>query len=153
MRKKLLGQSLVALALSGCATPIQIAYDAEVDRLCAADGGAKIVETIPWLKGDFNAYGRPITVKGKELSPERFGPNYRVNEKNQRIKGSDHSAEISRYSFEVFRVSDHMLMGSYISYSRVGGDIPLATPEGGLKHTCPPGAMYFSFIKNLFKPQ
>ncbi len=149
MIKKRIGLVFAGLVAAGCTTPIQYRYNAEVDRLCAVDGGARIFERISWPKGKFDEHGHPLTIKGKELSPSRYGPSYRVDENSVRIKGTKEGASINRYSHEIYRVSDQKLMGAFYLYDRFGGDV-----TGGFApsyYNCPSPTSFSTFIKNLFQ--
>lgn len=141
MLRKMLGLTTLVLALSACTTPIQMAYDAEVDRLCAIDGGMKIYESV-------------------QLPPDRFdhdifirknSPEFKITQESAYLKGTkDSSIRLRRYSTKVIRIEDEKLLGAWVYYYRGGGDI--IPSDGDSSYSCPQGdqGSQSIFFKTLF---
>lgn len=121
------GVFAAVLAITGCTTPRQAIFDAEVDRLCALDGGTRVFEAVTLPADQFRKPGVPAfywSSKG-ELA---LGPAYRVYDSEVVVKGAPmalQGATLVRHSFEVYRRSDNKLLGSSVRYVRKGGDLPL----------------------------
>ncbi len=58
--KRLAALLILLELITGCVTWPQIQMVAEVDRLCAIDGGLKIYETVSLPPEKFNEYGQII---------------------------------------------------------------------------------------------
>jgi hypothetical protein len=107
-------------------------YNAEVDRLCAIDGGVKVYETVKLPPEKFNKWGnvnffRP-TQGGNALGLEYIFTSQR-----------DHSrigeATITRSHYKVFRRADGKLLGETTLYIRNGGGFPILPFSS---YFCPP---------------
>jgi len=73
---KRLASLLLALELlTGCTSYAKMKMDAEVDRLCAIDGGLKIYETVSLPPEKFNKYGFINFVKFTK-GENALGPEY-----------------------------------------------------------------------------
>jgi hypothetical protein len=145
---KRLASLLLALdLLSGCVSCTKIKMDAEVDRLCAIDGGIKIYETVSLppekfaKNGDINFY---VGSGGENW----LGPEYIWKWDNKYLQpGGDPNASLSlrRAHLQIFRRSDGKLLGKSIYYSRVGGDSRFLNelmggpPESS--YSCPKGSI------------
>jgi hypothetical protein len=137
----LLAVPLVTACTSG---PSKRELDAEVDRLCAIDGGIKVYETVKLPAEKFDKYGQ-IRVPAKWLAkPE--DEYYYESSTNYLIKGNP---ELRRYDHKLYRRSDNKIIGESIRYSRVGGDIP--GPWHHSSFTCPQGSdlVQSIFIKSV----
>lgn len=122
---KRFASALLALELlTGCISFAKMEMDAEVDRLCAIDGGIKVYETVSLppekfaKNGDINFY---VGSGGENW----LGPEY-IWKRHQKFlhPGGDPNASPSlrRTHLQVIRRSDDKLLGESIYYSRVGGD-------------------------------
>jgi len=140
MRKKIskFGIALVLLlSMMGCTTPSQWIADAQVDELCAKDGGIKVYETVTLPKERFNEWGQFVVHDEKYAKPT--DEYYRV-EKITDIKGSHNSGQmgdliIYRNHWKIYRRIDHKLLGESIRYARMKGDIFIVDAPSG--YTCP----------------
>ncbi|MBK7812955.1 MAG: hypothetical protein IPJ52_00920 [Rhodocyclaceae bacterium] len=57
--------------VAGCATPSQMAVDAEVKRLCAIDGGIKVYETVKLPADKFNQWGQTQDIRNASRTRRR----------------------------------------------------------------------------------
>lgn len=129
--------SIATLSLIACATPVQLMYDAEVDRLCALDGGAKVYEIVQLPPEHFNTYGQLTTLKPSK-GEYALGPEYRYESVLEYLRegpGRLGEAALIKHSLKIYRRSDGKLLGSSIVYGRGGGDIP--GPWHPSSYTCP----------------
>jgi hypothetical protein len=145
---KRLALALLALELlTGCISCTKMKMDAEVDRLCAIDGGIKIYETVTLppekfkKNGDINFY---VGSGGENW----LGPEYiwKSHQKFLHPGGDpDASPSLRRDHDQVIRRSDGKLLGESIYYSRVGGDSRFLNelmggpPESS--YSCPKGSI------------
>lgn len=141
--------------LTGCKTLTQMEMDAEVDRLCAIDGGLKIYETVTLppekftVGGDINFYVRS-SLGGENL----LGPEYIWKWDVKYLQpGADPRANprIWRDHTQIYRRSDGKLLGESISYTRFGGDPDFVKKRldfPGTHYSCPEGPT--SLIKHVF---
>ncbi len=95
-------------------------YDAEVNRLCAIDGGIKVYETIKLPPEMFNEYGQ-INFYRPTQKENALGPEYVLKTNVNYLR--DGSPSIRRYDVQVIRRLDSKLLGESIGYGRGGGDI------------------------------
>ena len=114
--------------LSGCMhIPYQKMLDAEVDALCAKDGGVKIYETVPLPPERFEKNGELKDVKFTR-NENTLGPDYIYKREETYLKGdpkvdpnSIGNAWIKQYHTKIYRRADGKLLGEDINYWRVGG--------------------------------
>ena len=114
--------------LSGCMhIPYQKMLDAEVDALCAKDGGVKIYETVPLPPERFEKNGELKDVKFTR-NENTLGPDYIYKSEETYLKGdpkvdpnSIGNAWLSRIHIRIYRRADGKLLGEDINYWRVGG--------------------------------
>ena len=134
--------SLLLILLSitgGCASISKDQLDAEVTRLCALDGGARIYEAVRLPASSFNSYGQ-INFYHPTKKKAALGDEYIFKNKTEQIRSGTtiqipSDAEILRFQFQVIRKGDGKLLGESVLYSRRGGDVPaLAHPS---TFTCP----------------
>ena len=142
---------LFSAVLMGCATPRQLNYDADVDRLCALDGGVVVNETVELPSSAFDKYGFPkfatFTAGKSDL-----GPDYAIQQEFNIIAGSPASSGpyITKRVYGISRKADGHLLGRWVHYARVGGDIAGTTllPSG---HECARPKQ--DLIKMIFKKE
>jgi hypothetical protein len=95
-------------------------YDAEIDRLCAIDGGINVYETV-------------------KLPPERFDQRWNeylyVREPTTYIRTESENPSLLRDTSKIIRRSDGKVLGEYVSYVRRGGDLP--GPGHPSSYRCP----------------
>jgi len=122
-------------------------YDAEVNRLCAIDGGIKVYETIKLPPEMFNEYGQ-INFYRPTQKENALGPEY-VFEGNVHSFRKENPALI-RYHLRISRRVDGKILGEAISYGRGGGDLP--GPWESSTFDCPPTSIAgeISLITNVF---
>jgi hypothetical protein len=122
---KRLSAGLLTLGLmAGCATASQRQLDAEVDRLCAVDGGLKIYETVRLPPEKFNKYNQ-INFYHPGRDENALGPEYIWKYETRYLHpGGDPKTNprMWRDHIRLFRRSDGHLLGESINYSRYGGD-------------------------------
>lgn len=126
---------LLVAVLSGCATPVQLSYDAEVDRRCAIDGGITVYEQVRLPASQFNAWGQYPVQSKNYSSPDA---PYFYDSKMEFIHGRDDgtsTANMYRLESWVVRRSDGKTLGVSVSYTRRGGDVP--GPWHPSHYSCP----------------
>ncbi len=96
-------------------------YDAEVERLCAIDGGVKVYETVKLPADRFNEWGQP-NFYNPTLKERALGKEYEFVSDLTYIHNE--SPSLHRFKVMVFRQVDHKLLGESIGYSRGGGGHP-----------------------------
>ncbi len=103
--------------------------DREVNRLCAMDGGIRVYETITLTADKFDTSGR-INFYHPTQEENALGPEYifrwNIHDYKKRDPGSlgPQESSMSRDHFMIIRKSDMQLLGEFVMYSRVGGDLP-----------------------------
>lgn len=126
MKFRMLVSAIVALLVLGCATPTQLLLDAEVDRLCAVDGGMRVYETIKLPPDKFNQWGQ-VNFYLPTQRENALGQEFLFKEERRWLKTGDSAtseATLLRTYFSVTRKVDNRLLGESVSYGRGGGDIP-----------------------------
>lgn len=127
--------------VAGCATPSQMAVDAEVKRLCAIDGGIKVYETVKLPADKFNQWGQ-INFYRPTQGENALGPSYILkHERRSLIKSQSepsHELTVVREHFIVVRKADEKVLGETVLYGRGGGDFP--GPWHPSSFSCPPVA-------------
>ncbi|MDR1849955.1 MAG: hypothetical protein LBQ75_07940 [Zoogloeaceae bacterium] len=114
-------------------------YDAEVDRLCAVDGGVKVYETVRLPPEKFGSWrGNGINffdpTQGENALGSEFIYKWKITVYQER------NPFVDRNHYEVIRRADNKLLGEATSYGRSGGDVLafLGLPAAGEPHRCPP---------------
>ena len=105
------------------------ALDAEVDRLCAIDGGVKVYETVMLPPEKFNEWGQ-INFYQPIKGENALGPEYLYRSEDHYYRKGNPS--MVRYHHQVFRRSDGTLLGETTSYGRGGGEWAPSS------YNCPP---------------
>jgi hypothetical protein len=121
---RLVGLLILLELLTGCKTLAQIKLDAEVDRLCAVDGGLKIYETVKLPPEKFTKHNQ-INFYHRTQYENALGAEYVWKTEVKYLQpGADPQANprMWRDHYKVVRRSDGKLLGESISYSRYGGD-------------------------------
>ncbi len=131
--------------VAGCATPSQMALDAEVRRLCAIDGGIRVYEQVRLPAERFDQYGQ-IKFYRPTQGENALGPEYLVKSTTQYYQRGN--PEVWRDHYQILRRSDGKLLGEAVSYSRRGGDIP--GPWHSSSYGCPKEAGEVTLIKRIF---
>ncbi len=134
---------IFAFILSGCE---QAVVDAEMEKLCKQDGGMKIYETVRLPKEQFK-YGVPIFHQSWNTS----GGGYRFTAVYERLRPN--KPTLTRYVYSIVREADSKILGTYIFYSRIGGDI-LWRPGPDSSRGCPKDGNENIFLNAVFvKPE
>jgi hypothetical protein len=117
---------LAATLTTGCATPTQLINDAEVDRLCALDGGVKVFEKVVLSPSEYKKTlsPRPDGIPFKGYASPRS--NFYYDTQDSYIKG-DAESGIRKSVVSIVRKTDNTVLGKKTYYSRRGGDIPVGT--------------------------
>jgi hypothetical protein len=142
----------VAALLTGCGE--RDAFDAQMQMLCAKDGGARIYETVTLPKNQFDKWGMP---RGKNWDrgtlESKLDPDYRYSYSSQFLKrGNPLKGEVEMYRSDerIYREADGRLLGESVTYGRRGGDPYISLLLGGHPSSavCPVQAK--SFISSIF---
>jgi hypothetical protein len=129
--------------------------DAEVDRLCAIDGGIKIYETVSLPPEKFDKYNN-VNFFYPSRGENALGPKYtwKWDEKYLQPGGDPNaSPRMWRDHLQIFRRSDSKLLGESIYYARYGGDSQFLNelmggpPESS--YSCPKGSI--DVVGGVFK--
>ncbi|MBX3629901.1 MAG: hypothetical protein KF908_08295 [Nitrosomonas sp.] len=121
--------TIVLPLLSACWTPQKAYWDAEVDRLCAIDGGIKVYETVTLPPDKFNERGQ-INFYRPTQGENTLGPEYiytwdiRYYKKGDPAAQGAHITAMKRDHFKIIRKADMKLLGEVVMYQRGGGDLP-----------------------------
>ena len=141
--KSLVIFTVAAVIVAACATPSQMSADAEVNRLCAIDGGIKVYETVRLLPEKFNQHGSiQIPDKAKAKPTDEYYYEWNVDY----LKRAN--PELWRSEHRIIRKVDGKLLGSFVRYSRRGGDMP--GPWHGSSYSCPEIGSQPSLEKSIF---
>ncbi len=103
--------------------------DREVDRLCAIDGGIRVYETVKLPLDRFNEQGevnffRPTQGENALGSEYIFKWDIHYYKKGDSTGKGPQESTMGRDHFKIIRKSDMKLLGEFVLYSRVGGDLP-----------------------------
>ncbi len=115
--------------ITACWTPQKTYWDAEVDQLCAIDGGIRVYETVTLPPDKFNERGQ-INFYRPTQGENALGPDYIFKWDIHYYKKGDPAAigsqdiVMRRTHIKVIRKSDMKLLGEFVLYSRGGGDLP-----------------------------
>ena len=139
-------QSLVLIAvvtvvlLSGCE---QERIDAQMQELCDKDGGMKIYETVLLPKEEFTVYGDVKFFRTYNTS----GGGYRFTSQKEVLRAT--KPTLAKTTYKVIREVDNKVLGTYVSYIRIGGAImPRLGPDPAKQ--CPANTNDIEFLRRLF---
>lgn len=93
--------------------------DQQVRELCAKDGGVRVYETVVLPEQQFNELKQKNFVLEYQAKPT--DEYYIETDKHYYRKGR---LSVSRSQSRLIRRSDGRVLGEYIRYARVGGDLP-----------------------------
>jgi hypothetical protein len=142
---------LVPLVLvAACTTPIQRELDAQVNQLCAQDGGIKVYETVALPATRFNQYGQ-VNFFRPTQGENSLGPEYLFKRKQTYYRQGN--PEMSRVHIQIMRRTDDKLLGELVRYGRGGGDFP--SPMHGTSYSCPnpEGGPLNALLESIFIKQ
>lgn len=132
---------LILPLITACASgPSKAQLDAEVDRLCAIDGGVKVYETVTLPPDKFNERGE-VNFFRPTQGENALGPEYIFRweiydyKKGSPASNGPQESVMGRDHFKIIRKSDMKLLGEFVLYSRVGGDLP--GPWAPSSYRCP----------------
>lgn len=128
------------IMMSGCE---KAKVDALMGELCKKDGRAKVYEKVPLPNDRFTQYGDIKFFETWNISAEGF----RFQSSCEKIRSKNPT--LTRYTYTVIRDSDKKALGTYVVYSRVGGDI-LWKPGPDSSKTCPIDANSTQFLRTIF---
>ena len=95
-------------------------WDHKVNEMCEKDGGMRVYETVTLNDSEYSAY---INQFGNFVIPRaNNGENTSIISRDTSIYIHRNSPEVRRNELAVIRRSDEKVLGTRISYSRVGGD-------------------------------
>ena len=144
--------SLAVCSLVGCggwAPGKQAYWDAQLKEMCQRDGGLTVYQRVPVSKDQISRRVLPMTRDGRlgfalrDLAhPD--APVYSV-EKITTLRDSD--PIVRRTESAIVRRSDQVVVGRWIRYARVGGDLPTGLSEG-TSFVCPDMQQLTSDVHN-----
>lgn len=120
-------------------------YDAEVERLCAIDGGIKVYETVKLSAEKFNQWGQP-NFYNPTLKENALGPEYEFRFWIEHLRND--LPNLMRFESSITRKEDGKLLGKSVEYKRSGGDIP--GPWQSSTYLCPLDAGEVQLMENIF---
>lgn len=94
-------------------------YDAQVNRLCAVDGGVKVYETVKLPAEKFDKYG-VVRIPSKQDAKPSDEYYYQSDSTYYRTGNPD----MRRSHDRIIRRGDGKVLGEFIYYARRGGDMP-----------------------------
>lgn len=97
----------------------KIYFDAEVKRLCAVDGGIKVIEKVRLPAEKFDQYGNVEIPTKKDAKPS---DNYYYETNTTYYRTGN--PEVRRSHNQIIRRSDGKVLGEFVYYARRGGDMP-----------------------------
>jgi len=106
--------------------------DAEVNRLCAKDGGVKVYEQVKLPAERFDKWGM-VNFYQPDKRENALGLDYVVNDETTYYRRGN--PELFRMHMQIMRRSDGKLLGESVFYKRGGGDLP--GPWYGSSFLCP----------------
>ncbi len=119
-------------------------YDAQVDKMCAKDGGVKIYETVTLSPERFESYKKRNWILPDKAYVQPEDEYYVVREKHYYKR---ENPQVIRLQTQIIRSSDGVVLGEYIHYGRGGGDLP--GPWHGSSFSCP-NPTTVKFETNIF---
>ncbi|GKS69956.1 hypothetical protein W03_19600 [Nitrosomonas sp. PY1] len=148
--KTLLVILFTLLLVAACVGPNKAQLDAEVDRLCAIDGGIRVYETVALPADKFNKWGEINFYKPTQKIEDTLGPEYiyqwdmHYYRKGDPFSQGAQEVVMKRDHIQVFQRSSVKLLGELIMYHRVGGDLP--GPWMPSSYHCPDKSVAREFI-------
>jgi hypothetical protein len=131
---------IVVPMLLGCE---QARVDAQMEKLCKQDGGMKIHEKVVLPKDQFTQYGDPIFFK----TWNKPGGGYKFISEDRQLKSE--KPTLSKATYMVIREADSKILGTYVSYLRIGGGLlPRLGPDPA--KLCPDDGSTTTFLRTIF---
>ncbi|MDT3735114.1 MAG: hypothetical protein ROZ00_02700 [Denitratisoma sp.] len=108
----------------------KIYYDAQVNRMCRADGGVRVYETVKLPTEKFDKWGN---IRLPEKTQAKATDDFYYQAETIYLRQGDPT--IVRMHTQVIRRNDGKVLGEAIRYGRGGGDLP--GPWHPSSFTCP----------------
>ena len=118
-------------------------YDAQVEAMCAKDGGIKVYETVKLPAERFDKHGA-IRIRSKQDAKPSDGYYYEWAVHHY-LKSNP---SMRRDHFKIIRMADGKLLGEETSYARRGGDMPSLLHESSFR--CPENAGDQELVQRVF---
>jgi hypothetical protein len=122
-------------------------YDAELNRLCAIDGGVNVYETVRLPPERFDQHGNVNLPSREKAKPS--DEYFYVFEPDTYIRNEGENLVMRRSSAKYIRRSDGKVLGESVSYHRIGGDSPF-NPGHPSSHRCPPNPFKLNPARAIF---
>ena len=115
--------AFTASALVGCERHL---LDRKMEKLCKKDGGVKVYEAVTLSPTEYEIVFNYVTRKKSE--EDYYGPEYRYVSTSEHLVGKEDDAgkgrgELIRHYQAIHRRRDNHLLGEWVWYTRVGGDL------------------------------
>lgn len=126
--------ALVLVSCAGWVPGRQGYWDAKVSEMCEKDGGTKVFEVMELPKSQYNLL---LNKFGKLDIPldQPSSDNAPLAKRERLTHIRDGNPSVWRYEVTVIRKSDQKILGTQITYARVGGDFPSPAHESSF--SCP----------------
>ena len=121
----------------------QAKVDAQMEELCKKDGGMQVYQKVAFPSDHFTEYG---DIKFFETWNTSKG-GYRFKSSHENLKSN--KPTLTRRTYSVVRESDSRILGVYVVYSRIGGDI-IWRPGPDSSKSCPADANSTIFLRTIF---
>ncbi|MCL2075399.1 MAG: hypothetical protein FWH15_02950 [Betaproteobacteria bacterium] len=121
-------------------------YDAEVNRLCAIDGGVKVYETVELPPEKFNEWGQ-VNFYEPMQGENALGSEYVYLREYHYFKRGN--PDLFRIGTKIIRRSDEMLLGESAVYIRRDGDFP--GPMHPSSFMCPESSIERDVLRQVFQ--
>ncbi|MDH5479308.1 MAG: hypothetical protein OEX11_00905 [Nitrosomonas sp.] len=120
---------IILLLVTACGSLQKAKLDAEVDRLCAIDGGVRVYVNVTLPPDKFNKWGQ-VNFYRPDQGENTLGPDYiykwdvHYYELGDSTSHGAHETVMKKDHFKVIRKSDMSLLGEVVMYHRAGGGMP-----------------------------
>lgn len=121
---------LILPLITACASgPSKGQLDAEVDRLCAIDGGIRVYETVTLPPDKFNKWGeinfyRPTQGENTLGSEYIYQWDTHYYKKGDPVSQGAQETAMRRDHIKIIKRTNMKLLGEFVKYHRAGGDLP-----------------------------
>jgi len=104
---------------------LQARWDSKVRELCARDGGVTVYERIPISEDQFAALPKARGSVVVPAEPQRNAPTVPAFYTSSESVIRHQNPTVIRRESLVRRAADGTVVGRIVSYSRIGGDVPI----------------------------
>lgn len=115
--------------LAGCATPSQMYWDHKVKELCEKDGGVTVYEKVELTKEEYKNFGGANGIIPIPSEDSPIAEKYEYLSKNIEMEINHSDPYVRRMEYIVYRKSDKKIIGRFVNYTRIGGDIDTGISE------------------------